>query len=96
MGRQLVDVDVKFISLVKKAANKEEVTIYKSADFDPTKTESEEIEKGAEQVDKTENEVKKSETPVQNEPTFEGFFKVKRAFSVVRLLNRSTLLRLAT
>lgn len=42
MGRQLTDVDVKYISLVKKGANNKPITIYKSADYKPEEPENQE------------------------------------------------------
>ncbi len=60
MARRLADVDVQYISLVKKGANGEKVTIYKSDDFDETDLEKkEEVTEEVVEKELTEEEVQK-------------------------------------
>jgi hypothetical protein len=77
MGRQLLNADVEFISLVKKGANQEQVTIYKSADFSP---EDQSVETKVDVAPAVENpvEVEKTETPEEKE--MKGFFQILKEF----------------
>jgi hypothetical protein len=75
MPRQLVDVDVQFISLVKKGANREKVTIFKSADFkDPV----EEVVVKGESTERV--QVPGDPSGLTEESTFKKFYSVMKNF----------------
>lgn len=77
MGRQLTNTSVDFISLVKKGANGEKVTVFKSAELTEDLTEELNNATNQETIEKSED----TETMTKEEvTTMKGFFKMVKEF----------------